>query len=70
MKEVVLEMDIITNFSKKVIIRQNKCQMGFLEKLMFKRDIDKKLMITAINCSMLKYLSTYKYYDTDNGVYK
>ena len=44
--------------------------MGFLEKLMFKRDIDKKLMITAINCSMLKYLSTYKYYDTDNGVYK
>ena len=41
MKEVVLEMDIITTSFTKEIIRKNKCQMSFLEKLVFKQDVDK-----------------------------
>ena len=36
MKEVVSEMDIITNFSTKDIIRKNKCQTRFIYKLVLK----------------------------------
>ena len=43
-------MDIITTFSTQEIIRQNKCQMRFLDKLVFKQDIDGKLMINLIAC--------------------
>ena len=50
MKDVVSEMDIITNFSTQKIIRQNKCQMRFLDKLVLKKDVDKRLMINVINC--------------------
>ena len=42
MKEVVSEMDIITNSSTQDILRQNKCQMRFLNKLVSKQDVDKK----------------------------
>ena len=35
-----------------------------------KQDVDKKLMINVITCSMLDYTSTSYDYDTENGVYK
>ena len=34
-------MDIINTFYTEEIIRQNKCQMSFLEKLVLKKDVDK-----------------------------
>ena len=49
-KEVVSEMDIIITLSAQEIIRQNKCQMRFLDKLLLKQKFDKKLMINAIIC--------------------
>ena len=63
-------MDIITNFSTQKIIRQNKCQMRFLDKLVLKKDVDKRLMINVINCSMLESPSTSGYDEMDNGVSK
>ena len=68
MKEVVSEMDIIIIFSTQTIIRHNKCQMRFLDKVLLKQDFDKKIMINTITCSMLESPSTSDYYDTDNGV--
>ena len=63
-------MDMITTSSTQEIIRQNKCQMKFLDKLVLKQYNDKKLMINAIICSMLEYPSTSDYDQTDNGVSK
>ena len=45
-KEVWSEIDIITTLSTQKIIRKNKRQMRFLYKLLFKQDVDKKLVIT------------------------
>ena len=70
MKEVLSSMDIITIFFTPEIIRQNKCQMRFLEKLVLKQDVDKKLIINAITCSMLEYPSTSDYYEMENCVSK
>ena len=70
MKEVGSEMDIITTFPTQEIISQNKCQMRFLDKLVLKQDIDKKLWINGITCSMLESPSTYENDDMGNGVSK
>ena len=48
MKEVVSEMDIIITSYTKEIIRQNKCPMRFLDKLVLKQDFYKKLIINVI----------------------
>ena len=39
-------------------------------KVSIKKDVDKKFMINAINCSILKSPYTPDYYNMDNGVYK
>ena len=70
MKEVVLEMDIIITSSTQEVIRHNKCQMRFLDKLVLKQNIDHKLMINFINCSILESPYTYDYDDMKNGVSK
>ena len=67
-KEVLLAMDIIIILSTQKIIRQNKSQMRFLDKLSLKQEFDKKLMINVITCSMLDSSSTFDCDDTDNGV--
>ena len=64
MKQVVSATDIIITLSKQEIIRQNKCQKRFLDKLVLKQNFDQKLMINYINCSMMDYPSTCD--DTDN----
>ena len=51
-------MDRIATFSTQEIIRQNKCQMRFLDNFLLKQNVDEKFMITEITCSMLEYLST------------
>ena len=48
------------------MIRQNKCQMRFLDKLVLKKDVDKKLMINSITCSILESPS---YSDDDDTYY-
>ena len=48
MKEVVSEMDIITTLSTQEIISQNKCQMRFLDKLVPKQDLVKKLVMYVV----------------------
>ena len=63
-------MNTITTLSTQEIIRHNKCQMGFLEKLVLKRDVDNKLMINTINCSFLDNPSTSDDDEMDNGVSK
>ena len=42
MKEFLSEIDIVTTFSTEEIISQNKCQIGLLEILVLKKDVDKK----------------------------
>ena len=61
-------MDIITNFSTQEIIRHNNCQMRFLDNLVLKQDVDKKLMINPITFSMLDYSSSSDDDDTENSV--
>ena len=63
-------MDIITTFSTHEIIRQNKCQIRLLETLVLKQDVDKKLMINVITCSILECPSTFDDDETNSGVYK
>ena len=63
-------MDIIITSSKQEIIRQNKCQMSFLEKLVLKQNFDKKLIIIEITSSMLESPSTSDYYEMNNSVSK
>ena len=64
-------MDIITTSSTQEIIRQNKCQIRFLDKLLLKQDVDKKFMINKITCSMFESPSTSDDDDDmDNGVSK
>ena len=70
MKEVVSSMDIITTSSTQEIIRQNKCQMRFVDKLLLKQDVDHKLMINVIPCSMLESPFTSYYDEMYNGVSK
>ena len=41
-----------------------------LDKLVLKQDVDKKLIINAIACSMLESPSTSDYDDIENSVYK
>ena len=50
MKEVVSEMEIIITLYTQEKIRQNKCQIRFLDNLVLKQDLDKKLMINGITC--------------------
>ena len=69
-KEVVSEMDIIITLSAQEIIRQNKCQMRFIEKLVLKQYFDNKLMLNVITCSMLEYPSYSDCDDMGNGVSK
>ena len=40
MGEVASSMDIITTLYTQEIIRQNKCQMKFLDKLVLKKYVD------------------------------
>ena len=47
-------MNKINPSSTKEIIRHNKCQMRFLDKLVLKKVIDKKMIINVITCSMLE----------------
>ena len=42
-------MDIIVTLLTQEIIRQNKCQMRFIDKSVLKQSFDKKLMINVIN---------------------
>ena len=70
MKEVVSEMDIINTSSTQEIIKRNKHQMRFLENLLVKKDVDKKLMINTITCLVLESPYTSDKDDMDNGVYK
>ena len=44
--------------------------MGFLDKLVLKKNFDQKLIINYITCSMLEYPYTSGYADMENGVYK
>ena len=44
--------------------------MRFLDKLVLKKDVDKKLMINTITCLMLEFLSTSDYYEMENGFSK
>ena len=41
-KEVVSAMYLITNFSTTEIIKQNQCQMRFLDKSLLKQNVDEK----------------------------
>ena len=70
MTEFLSSMDIIITLPTQEIIRQNKCQMRFLDKLVSKQESDQKLMINVINCSMLESPSTSGYDEMDNGVSK
>ena len=63
-------MGIINTSSTQKTIRQNKCQMNFLDKLVLKQDVDNKLTINSITFSMFGYPSTSDDDDMDNGVYK
>ena len=47
-------MDITITSSTKEILRQNKCQMKFLENYN-EKNFDRKLFIDAIDCSLLEY---------------
>ena len=49
-KEFLLAMDISITLSTQETIRQNKCQMRFIDKLVLKQESDKKLMINYITC--------------------
>ena len=44
--------------------------MNLSDKLLYKKDVDKKLMINAIMYLMLESSSTYNYDDKENGVSK
>ena len=44
--------------------------MRFLYKLVLKKDVDKKLMMNTITCSMLESRFNSDYDDMDNGVSK
>ena len=70
MKEVLLAIDIIINSSAQEIIRQNNCQMRFLDQSVLKQNFDKKSMINSINCLILESPSTSDYDDMENGVSK
>ena len=63
-------MDIIITSSTQEVIRQNKSQMRFLDKLVLKQNFDLQLIINMITCSMLQYPSTSDYDDMENGVSK
>ena len=69
MKEVVSEMGIITTSYTEEIIRHNMCQMIFLDNFLLK-NVNKKLMISAITCSMLEYPSNSNHDDMNTGVSK
>ena len=56
--------------STQEIINQNKYQMRFLDKLVLKQDVGKKLMINETNCSMLWSSSTSDYDNLENDVSK
>ena len=62
-------MDKKITFSTKEILRQNKCQMGFLHKFALK-NFDQKLMMNAITSSMLEFPSTSDYDEVENPVSK
>ena len=70
MKEVVSVIDIIITLSTQEIIRQNKCKMRFLDRLLLNKYFYKKLMINVIKFSMLDYPSTSDHDYMYNGVSK
>ena len=70
MKEVVSSREIIITFSTQEIIRHKKFQVRFLDKLVLKQKFDHKLMINAMNSSMMESTTTYDYDYIDNGVHK
>ena len=63
-------MDIIYTLSTQEIIIQNICQMRFLEKLVLKQNVDKKLIMNAINFSMLDSTSSSDDDAMNNRAYK
>ena len=63
-------MDIITTSSTQEMIRQNKCQMRFLDMLVLKQYVDNQLMIVAINCSVFNFPSTFYDDEMENCVSK
>ena len=63
-------MDIITNLSTQEIISQNKYQRFVLDKFVLKQDVDKKLTINAITCSILNFPFTSDDDEMENGVNK
>ena len=70
MKEFVSAIDVINLFSSQDIVRQNKCQMKFLDKLVLKTYYAKKWMINVINCSMLESPSNSDNDEIENEVSK
>ena len=44
--------------------------MMLLDKLVLKQDVDNKLIINVITCSILESLSTYDYAEMDKGALK
>ena len=63
-------MDIINTSPTLEILRQNKFQMSVLDILVLKQDVDKKLTMNTISCSLLESSSTSDDNEMDNGVYK
>ena len=61
-------MDIITTSYLEEVITQNKCQIRFLDKFLLKQNVDLKLIITAMTCSMLESSSTYDYDEINTDV--
>ena len=68
-KQVVSKIDIFSSPPTKVITAQNKYKIRFLDKFLLEKNVD-KLMITAINCSMLESPSTSDDEELSTGYYK
>ena len=63
-------MDIVTTLCTQKIIINNKCQMRFLDNFVWKQNVDNKLMITELTCSMLESPSTSDDDDMNTGLSK
>ena len=62
-------MDIIYTSSTQEIMRHNKCQTRFLEKLVLKQNVEKILLINEITCSVLESPSTSDDDEMKNGAF-
>ena len=56
--------------STQEILKQNKCQTRFLDKSVFFKNVDQKLMINAITYSMFESTYNSDYYEIEDGIYK